>query len=102
MGEQFDTAVDDMSMAALGAYTRMTRGWSPQPTGVPTLLVRATEPMPLHSDSNGGGADWRTSWLDPYDVVDVPGNHWSMNEDHARTTAEAVRAWLGTLDGADG
>ncbi|MEU2871945.1 type I polyketide synthase [Streptomyces olivoreticuli] len=102
MGERFDTAVDDMSMAALGAYTRMARGWCPQPTGVPTLLVRATEPTPLHRDSTAGDADWRTSWLDPYDAVDVPGNHWSMNEDHARTTAEAVRAWLGTLDGADG
>ncbi|MEU5424849.1 type I polyketide synthase [Streptomyces olivoreticuli] len=102
MGERFDTAVDDMSMAALGAYTRMTRGWCPQPTGVPTLLVRATEPTPLHGDSRAGDADWRTSWLDPYDTVDVPGNHRSMNEEHAHTTAEAIRTWLGTLTGADG
>ncbi|MFD7408282.1 hypothetical protein ACFV7R_37800 [Streptomyces sp. NPDC059866] len=26
LSEQFDAAVDDMAMAALGAYTRMARG----------------------------------------------------------------------------
>lgn len=39
MGERFDSAVDDMSVAALGAYTRMSCGWHPEPTDVPTLLV---------------------------------------------------------------
>ncbi|MBL1097798.1 type I polyketide synthase [Streptomyces coffeae] len=100
MGERFDTAVDDMSMAALGAYTRMARGWRPEQTDVPTLLVRATEPVPQMRTHGGrearGGGDWRTSWLEPHDTVDVPGSHWSMNEEHAGTTAEAIRAWLGT------
>ncbi|MGW2327499.1 SDR family NAD(P)-dependent oxidoreductase [Streptomyces sp. NPDC001700] len=100
MGERFDVAVDDMSMAALGAYTRMTRGWRPGPTGVPTLLVRATEQLPetrTHGGREAHGDAWRTSWLEPYDTVDVPGDHWSITETHARTTAEAIRAWLTTL-----
>ncbi|MGW7003199.1 SDR family NAD(P)-dependent oxidoreductase [Streptomyces sp. NPDC054933] len=100
MGERFDAAVDDMSMAALGAYTRIARGWYPKPAGVPTLLVRATEPLPqlrLHGAHKAGSEDWRTSWPEPYDTLDVPGNHWTMNEEHAHTTAEAMRAWLGTL-----
>jgi len=101
MGERFDLAVDDMSMAALGAYTRMTRGWRPGATGVPTLLVRATERVP-EMRTHGGreahhGGTWRTSWREPYDTVDVPGDHWSMTETHARTTAEAIRAWLTAL-----
>ncbi|MGY5128259.1 type I polyketide synthase [Streptomyces nigrescens] len=105
MGERFDAAVDDMSMAALGAYTRMARGWRPEPTGVPTLLIRATEPVPqlrTHSGREARGGDWRTSWLEPYDTVDVPGSHWSMNEEHAGTTADAIRTWLGTRTGRTG
>ncbi|MEU7134885.1 alpha/beta fold hydrolase [Streptomyces sp. NPDC046261] len=88
LGERFDTAVDDMSVAALGAYTRMARGWHPEPTDIPTLMVHAT--------SEGHG---RSSWPAPHTAVDVPGDHWSMTEEHASTTAEAIRAWLGTLPG---
>ncbi|EFL28210.1 erythronolide synthase, modules 5 and 6 [Streptomyces himastatinicus ATCC 53653] len=100
MGERFDRAVDDMSMAAFGAYARMTRGWRPEPTGVPTLLVRATERVPemrTHGGREAHGGAGRTSWLEPYDTVDVPGDHRSMTETHARTTAEAIRAWLTAL-----
>ncbi|MCX5205414.1 type I polyketide synthase [Streptomyces sp. NBC_00237] len=99
MGERFDGAVDDVSMAALGAYTRMARGWQPAPTGFPTLLVRATEPVSVprapggHEARDGG---WRASWPQSHDVVDVPGDHWSVNEEHAGTTASAIRTWLGT------
>ncbi|WP_424893374.1 type I polyketide synthase [Streptomyces sp. XH2] len=85
MGEAFDTAVDDLSMAALGAYTRMTRGWRPEPADVPTLLVRAAERLPEFPAA---------SWPSPHVTVTVPGDHWSMNEEHAPTTAEAIRSRL--------
>ncbi|MES4902251.1 MULTISPECIES: type I polyketide synthase [unclassified Streptomyces] len=98
MGERFDAAVDDVSMAALGAYTRMARGWRPEPTDVPTLLVRATDPLP-ELLTHGGGEEVRTSWREPYDTVEVAGSHWSLMEEHARTTAEAIRAWIGALGG---
>ncbi|RLU81773.1 DNA-binding protein [Streptomyces griseocarneus] len=97
MGERFDTAVDDTSMAALGAYTRIARGWQPEPTDVPTLLLRATEPLPqppAHDGPELRFGERRTSWPVPHTAVDVPGNHWSMTEEHAPTTAEAIRAWL--------
>ncbi|WP_190132995.1 type I polyketide synthase [Streptomyces mashuensis] len=92
MGERFDAAVDDTSMAALGAYTRIARGWQPEPTDVPTLLLRATEPLRPPSP----GRPQRASWPMPHTVVDVPGNHWSITEEHAHTTAQAMRTWLGT------
>ncbi|MCF3107073.1 SDR family NAD(P)-dependent oxidoreductase, partial [Streptomyces roseoverticillatus] len=88
MGEPFDTAVDDLSLAALGAYTRMTRGWRPEPADVPTLLVRAAERLPELPAA---------SWPSPHSAVTVPGDHWSMNEEHAPTTAEAIRSWLSSL-----
>ncbi|MDT0545103.1 type I polyketide synthase [Streptomyces lonegramiae] len=106
MGDWFDAAVDDMSMAALGAYTRMARGWCPEPTDVPTLLVRATDPLPEPRTHSGReaerGGDRRPSWPAPHDTVDVPGSHWSLMEEHARTTAEAIRAWTGALGTAAG
>ncbi|MBZ9639136.1 type I polyketide synthase [Streptomyces sp. PSKA30] len=102
LGEQFDAAVDDMAMAALGAYTRMARGWRPEPLDLPTLLVRATRPLPemrTHGGRAARAADWPTAGTAPYDSVDVPGDHWTVKEEDAGTTAEAIRAWLGTLGG---
>lgn len=84
--ERFDTAVDDLTLLSLGAYTRMFRGWQPEPTGVPTLLVRATEPLPDMPE--------RSSWPVVHDTVDVPGHHLSVLEEHAATTAEAIRDWI--------
>ncbi|MGK5734066.1 alpha/beta fold hydrolase, partial [Streptomyces sp. URMC 124] len=98
LGERFDAVVDDMSMAALGAYTRMARGRHPEPTAVPTLLIRAREPLPpvragSASETRGDGSR-RASWPAPHTAVEVPGDHWSLFEEHARTTADAIRAWL--------
>ncbi|GHC44072.1 type I polyketide synthase [Streptomyces cinnamoneus] len=105
MGEPFDTAVEDMSMAVLGAYTRIARGWQPEPADVPTLLVRATEPLPqppVHCGPEMPAGRKRASWPVPHTTVDVPGHHWSMTEEHAPTTAEAIRAWLRTRRAATG
>ncbi|MGW1197932.1 SDR family NAD(P)-dependent oxidoreductase [Streptomyces sp. NPDC002536] len=88
LGDRFEAVVDDTSLAALGAYSRLARGWTPEPMPVPTLLVRATRP-------SSPGGDWRqTSWPAPCATVDVDGDHWSVLEKEARTTAGAIRAWL--------
>ncbi|WP_333777439.1 type I polyketide synthase [Streptomyces sp. IBSBF 3136] len=92
MGERFDSEVDDLTLLSMGAYTRMIRAWEPQSTGVPTLLVRATVPLP------GMPERWRSAWPGTHDTVDVPGSHLSMLEEDARTTAAAVRDWIGALD----
>ncbi len=31
----------------------------------------------------------------PHDVIDVPGDHFSMVEAHARQTARVIHGWLG-------
>ena len=63
---------------------------------VPTLLVRATEPITgLATDG-----DWRAHWPVPHTTVEVPGNHFTMLEDHAAATARAVHKWVATLWGA--
>jgi thioesterase domain-containing protein len=90
MGERFDTAVDDLTLLSLGAYTRMFRGWRPEPLPVRTLLVRATQPLPNMPER------WRSAWPGADDTVDVPGSHLSMLEEHRATTAEAIRVWVGS------
>jgi polyketide synthase 12 len=64
-------------------------------TAVPTLLVRASEPM----DGAAESTDWQASWDLAADmtVADVPGNHFSMMAEHADTTARAVNEWLTKL-----
>jgi thioesterase domain-containing protein/acyl carrier protein len=66
-------------------------------TTIPTLLVRATEPM----TGTQHGDEWRLSWAfsSRVRVVDVPGNHFTMMGDHAATTARAVSEWLSGFDG---
>ena len=91
VGESFDTMVDDLTLLSLGAYTRMFRGWQPEPTEVPTLLVRASEPL---ADMP---REWRSSWPGVRDTADTAGTHLSVLEEDAATTAMVVRDWIDAL-----
>ncbi len=92
-GQPLFTGDDDGVLAAIGAYNRIFLGWDPEPVATPTLLVRALRPTPAmaaSADTDG----WRTSWPAAHDVVDVPGDHLTMMQEHAETTASAVRTWI--------
>ncbi|MFD4562799.1 hypothetical protein ACFWP5_52350, partial [Streptomyces sp. NPDC058469] len=91
VGESFDTMVDDLTLLSLGAYTRMFRGWHPEPTEVPTLLVRASEPL---ADMPRGR---RSSWPHVRDTADTAGTHLSVLEEDAPTTAKVIRDWIDAL-----
>ncbi|MEV4297127.1 type I polyketide synthase, partial [Microbispora rosea] len=82
--------MDDTRLTAMGGYVRLFHGWQPTPIQAPTLLVRATEPM--FGWSRDG--DWRSSWTLPHKALDTPGNHFSVMEEHAATTARIVDEWL--------
>jgi hypothetical protein len=60
----------------------------PQKTAAPTLLIRAQDGMPGWPDN------WRTEWLFEHDAIEVPGNHFTMMEHHAKSTASAIETWL--------
>ena len=92
--EQAGQAGDDAWLTAMVHYFSL--GWTALArTSVPTLLVRASEPM----DGAREGDDWRPSWnlAAGITVADVPGNHFSMMAEHADTTARAVNEWLAGL-----
>ncbi|MFD5921215.1 type I polyketide synthase [Kitasatospora sp. NPDC127035] len=88
--------MDDTRLTAMGGYVRLFHGWQPTPIRARTLLVRATEPM--FGWSRDG--DWRSSWTLPHSTVDTPGNHFSVMEEHAATTARAVDDWLAASAGS--
>ncbi|KUN20185.1 hypothetical protein AQJ23_35025 [Streptomyces antibioticus] len=86
------TEFDDSLLIAGGGYARVLENWEPEPSPVPTLLVRGrpTAQM-LRIDPDG---DWRPRWPHPHVTVDVPGDHYTLVHHDADTTAAAMRAWL--------
>jgi acyl transferase domain-containing protein len=90
--ESTHESTSDARLTAMGAYMRLLSEFQPSEIAVPTLLLRACEPMA------GVRADqaWRTSWEFPHTAIDVPGDHLTMMEAHAATAAQAVQTWLST------
>jgi NAD(P)-dependent dehydrogenase (short-subunit alcohol dehydrogenase family)/thioesterase domain-containing protein/acyl carrier protein len=80
----------DVRLTAMGGYIRLLSEWEPTTIASPTLLVRATEAMPGASP----GDTWRSSWDGAHVAVDVPGDHLSIMDAHAASTAQAVQDWL--------
>ncbi|WP_328875557.1 type I polyketide synthase [Streptomyces sp. NBC_00287] len=93
LGAPAFSADHDGALAAIGAYNRIFLGWDPEPVDTPTLLVRAQRPTPGMA-AMADPDEWRTSWPLPHDVVDVPGDHLTMMQEHAETTASAIRTWI--------
>ena len=96
--EVVETSADDPGEAWLTARARYAGfDYSLDALGVPTLLVRASEPIGGHRGDDTEG--WRVDWALPHDTADVPGDHFSMIEaDRAAATAAAVDRWLAALD----
>ncbi|WNZ14323.1 type I polyketide synthase [Streptomyces sp. 11x1] len=95
MFEREDRAapMDGTRLTAMGRYFQLLDDWVPPPVEAPVLLVRASSP--LAEPAPDSDVDWRASWPSAHSVLDVPGNHWSMMEQHLKTTVEAVSGWLG-------
>ncbi|MFF2024204.1 type I polyketide synthase [Streptomyces sp. NPDC058171] len=85
--------MDGTRLTAMGGYFRLLDDWKPPVVRAPLLLVRASTPLGRPSVEAG---DWRSSWAGADTVVDVPGDHFSIMEQHVATTGDAVAGWLGT------
>ncbi|HWM00951.1 MAG TPA: hypothetical protein VNP92_01295, partial [Actinophytocola sp.] len=70
-------------------YEELLLKWDAIETSVPTLLVRASEPIVEYHDG-----PWRSRWPLEHTAVDVPGDHLTMMQDHADTTARCVEDFL--------
>jgi surfactin synthase thioesterase subunit len=81
--------LNETRLTAMGCYLRIVAELDLRPVLAPTLLLRARQPMTAVD-----GDDWRASWPFPHETSDVPGDHYSMIELHARTAAQTVESWL--------
>ncbi|MER5516936.1 type I polyketide synthase [Streptomyces sp. NPDC002763] len=80
-------AVTDARLTAMGGYLRLLTDWEPADSGTPVLVARATEPLT-------GFDRPPASWAYPHDVVELAGDHFTVLEEHADRTAQAVHEWL--------
>ncbi|MFB8058162.1 type I polyketide synthase, partial [Kitasatospora purpeofusca] len=85
--------MDGARLTAMGGYFRLLDDWKPPAVDAPLLLVRASTPLGRPSAEAG---DWRSTWDGADTVVDVPGDHFSIMEQHVATTGDAVADWLGS------
>ncbi|MFI1919551.1 type I polyketide synthase [Nocardia sp. NPDC020380] len=92
--EEQAVPMDDARLTAMGKYFRLLDDYRPPLVSAPTLLVRASSPL---GESAPAVGDWRSSWPGAHTVVDVPGDHFSILEQHSATTAGAVSDWLESI-----
>jgi thioesterase domain-containing protein len=92
---QREDAGEDAWLTAMAHYFSLDWAGLEQ-TSLPTLLVRAGEPV----DPAPAGEGWRAAWplSGNLTVTDVPGTHFTMMAEHAGTTARAVDDWLATIE----
>ncbi|MFC4044716.1 type I polyketide synthase [Dactylosporangium siamense] len=89
------TSLDSARLTAMSWYFDLFGGWRPGELSTPSLLLRSSEPI-VATGPDGPYArhEWQTSWQDADTTIDVPGNHFTMMEHHAGSTAQAVRQWV--------
>ncbi|MFH9266918.1 SDR family NAD(P)-dependent oxidoreductase [Streptomyces sp. NPDC017546] len=86
--------LDDEQVTAMAWYGQLLDGWRPLPVTTPTLLAGAEREGPLLELL---GEDARSGWPLEHRRADVAGDHFSLLEEHAGSTALTVDRWLDTL-----
>ncbi|MGW7049902.1 SDR family NAD(P)-dependent oxidoreductase, partial [Streptomyces avermitilis] len=75
--------VDYTRLVAMGGYFRIFSGWSPPDITTPALFLRGRD-----------GEQMPPPWGVPHTVLDIQGNHFTMLEQFADSTARHVNEWL--------
>ena len=83
-------AVEDHGLVAMGAYVRLLADWEPNPIKARSVLLRAHDSLADTLGYDRQLAPWRLA----DDIVELPGDHLSIIETHAQSTADAIQGWL--------
>ncbi|MFF1407046.1 type I polyketide synthase [Streptomyces sp. NPDC058294] len=75
-------------LAAMSRYSDLIQHCLPGALTAPVLFVRPSESFATGTD------DWRAVWPVEHQPAEVPGTHFTLLEDFAAATAEAVESWL--------
>jgi len=85
--------LSERQLIATGAYIRLFRDWSPGPLRTPSLMLHASRPLPGVTDG-----DRTAGYALAAAHVDVPGDHFSILEADAATTAQPMERWIRGLE----
>ncbi|MET9554113.1 type I polyketide synthase [Streptomyces sp. NPDC006645] len=98
------------SLSAMARYVTLMPDVELTEIPTPTLLLHATDrfnvadgeatetPAAGAAGAEAGPADsWKSTWTLATSVETVPGDHFSIVEGHADTTATAIKTWLDSL-----
>ncbi|MET9101049.1 type I polyketide synthase [Streptomyces antibioticus] len=99
--ETYDMVWSDASLTAMGGYNNLFAEWRPEALAAPVFSVRADTPLRHTVVDPTGRHDWRAYWPVPHETEDVPGDHFTLLEEHTPTTAAAVRRRLHALENHD-
>ncbi|MCM3926041.1 thioesterase domain-containing protein, partial [Frankia sp. AiPs1] len=105
VNDQAFALMTESQITAQGAYLDLFENWRPRGVAAPVMLLRAAERMPRRTvaeDITGHGQAWTTDWSMDHDSFDVAGDHQSMMNEHAASTARDLHRWLERLEGAGG
>ncbi|TDQ48264.1 type I polyketide synthase, partial [Actinorugispora endophytica] len=94
--------MNGVRVSAMGGYVALFEDWAPGVVRAPTVLVRPDRPVRDRAGRVVGGGAWRFDWAPAHLDLEVPGDHLTMMEEHAASTAGAVHRWLSARRNAPG
>jgi len=80
--------LDDARLVAMAGYFELFADWRPGPISAPVTVIRARA-LPGAPEETAASL-FRPEWPHPHELLEVPGDHFSMMGDHADTTARAL------------
>ncbi|MDT8914663.1 type I polyketide synthase [Amycolatopsis sp. PS_44_ISF1] len=94
VSDQAQALTTDDQLTAMAHYFQLFHGWTPGAIDTPVLLVRAERPMPEWEGDAVSEQYWRAAWDYPHETLYVPGDHWTILNENAASTARVVHDWL--------
>ena len=96
--EGFGLTTDDQ-LTAMTCYFDHFEHWEPEPIKAPIVLIRATEPIPEWRGDHLVEEDfWKAAWDIPLEVLEVPGDHFTLMNENAGSTAAVLQQWFMCID----
>ena len=94
----FGLTTDDQ-LTAMACYFDHFEDWKPEPIKAPIVLIRATEPIPeWRGDSLVKEYFWKAEWDIPLEIMEVPGDHFTLMNENANSTAAALQQWFTCIE----
>ncbi|WP_449657243.1 SDR family NAD(P)-dependent oxidoreductase [Streptomyces litchfieldiae] len=98
VNDQAYALMTEAQVTAQGAYLDLFEGWQPERVEAPVVLVRAVERMPqVPAEQSPDEGRWTTAWQVEHETLEAAGNHQTMMNEHAESTAHALHTWLAEL-----